>query len=62
MSWPVARQLRKRLVDMTQRERVRLLWTMEGGHGIRVHRGLLFMYHPHGAFQLYKGHAPESKT
>jgi hypothetical protein len=46
-------------VDMSQRERVRLLWTIEGNHGLRVHKGLVYMYHPHGAFQLYKGYPPE---
>ena len=52
--------LRKRLVDVSLRERVRLLWTIEGRHGIRIHKGLIYMYHPQGAFQLYKGYPPET--
>lgn len=37
-----------------------IVWIIEGDIHMRVHKGLCYMYHDDGAFQLYKGIPPES--
>ena len=41
---------RMRLVDLFFREHVMLVWIIEGGHRLRVHNGICYMYNDCGAF------------
>ncbi len=50
---------RMRLVDLFMREHVMLVWIIEGGHRLRVHKGVCYMYNECGAFDAYKGTPPE---
>ena len=50
---------RMRIVDLFIREHVLLLYIIEGGRHMRVHRGICYFYHDDGAFQAYKGVPPE---
>ena len=49
-----------RLIDLTLREHVWLLWIFEGEDYLRVHSGIAFFYDDRGSFQAYKGIPPES--
>ncbi len=51
---------RMRLIDLFMREHVLLLWIIEGGCFLRVHRGICYLYHEDGAFLSYKAIPPES--
>ena len=50
---------RLRLVDMSIREHVLVLWIIEGGRYIRSHDGTVYFYHAVGAFLPWKGFPTE---
>lgn len=50
---------RLRLVDMSIREHVLLLWIIEGGRSLRAHKGTLYCYHDVGAWLPWKGFPQE---
>ncbi|CAE7810987.1 unnamed protein product [Symbiodinium sp. CCMP2592] len=51
---------RTRYTDLFIRDHVALLWVMEGGHFLRSHGGVCYLYHEHGAFEALSGVPPES--
>ena len=51
---------RTRYTDLFVRDHVALLWVMEGGHYLRSHGGVCYLYHEHGAFEAFSGVPPES--
>ena len=50
---------RMRLSDAYLRERIYLIWLMEGGRYLCAHNGQCFLYHDCGAFQVFRGSPPE---
>ena len=51
---------RTRYTDIFVRDFVALLWIMVGDQFLRAHNGVCYLYHDHGAFEVYTGVPPES--